>query len=34
MGPFGEASLGVERMISISECFYEQGDCTGLVVIY
>jgi len=34
MGPFGEVSLDVERMISISGCFYEQGNSTGLVVIY
>ena len=33
MGPFGEVSLGFERMISISGCFYGQGDSTGLVVI-
>ena len=32
MGPFGEASFGVGRMISISGRFYEQGDCTSLVV--
>ena len=34
MGPFGEASFGVGRMTSISGRFYEQGDCTSLVVIY
>ena len=35
MGLFREASLSVERMISISGCFFtNKGDCTGLVVMY